>query len=51
MKVDVEIEARRDREDARDLPVRIGVGVGAAADQVGAALAGFDQQLLGTRDR
>ena len=27
--------------------VRIGVGIGAAADHVGAVLAGLDQQLLG----
>ena len=47
MEVDIEIEALRDREDARDLPVRIGVGIGTAADQVGAALAGLDQQFLG----
>ena len=47
MKVDVEIEAARDIEDARDLRGRIGVGIGAAADDVGALLAGLDQQLLG----
>ena len=37
----------RDREDARDLAVRIAVGVGAAADQIGALLPGLDQQFLG----
>ena len=47
MKVDVEIEAARDGEDARNLRRRIGVGVGAAADDVGALLAGLDQQFLG----
>ena len=47
MKVDVEIEAARDIEDARGLRGRIGVGIGAAADDVGALLAGLDQQLLG----
>ena len=47
MEVDVEIEAASDLEDARDLSVRIAVGIGAAADQVGAGLAGRDQQLLG----
>src|SRR3954468_10985919 len=47
MKVDVEIETARDREDARSLGRRIGVGVGAAADDVGPLLAGRDQQLLG----
>ncbi len=51
MKVDVDIEAARDLEDARDLSVRIAVGIGAAADQVGTRLAGRDQQLLGARDR
>ena len=38
MKVDVEIEAARDVEDARGLRRRIGVGIGAAADDVGALL-------------
>ena len=48
MKVDVEIEAVRDGEDARSLRRRIGVGVGAAADDVGPLLAGGDQQFLGS---
>ena len=37
----------RDGEDACDVLVRLGVGVGAAADQVGALLARSRQQLLG----
>ena len=49
MEVDIEVEALGDREDARDLLVRLGVGIGTAADQVGAVLAGLDQQLLGAR--
>src|SRR3954464_14902863 len=47
MKVDVEIEAAPDGEDGRSLRRRIGVGVGAAADDVGPLLAGLDQQFLG----
>src|SRR5438132_1523953 len=47
MEIDVEVESLRDREDAGDLPVRIGVGVRAAADEVGARRAGVDQKLLG----
>ena len=47
MEIDVEIEAPRDGEDARDLPVRVAVGIGTAADQVGARLASRDQQFLG----
>ena len=47
MKIDVAIEAPRDSEDARDLAMRIAVGIGTPADKVGALLAGRDQQLLG----
>ena len=47
MKVDIAVELPRDREDARDLTVRIAVGIGAAADQICALFARRDQQLLG----
>ena len=49
MKVDVAIEFLRDREDARDMAVRIGVGIGTPADQVRALLARFDQEFFGAR--
>jgi hypothetical protein len=35
VKIDVEIETVCEAEDARDLPVRVGVGIGATADHVG----------------
>src|SRR5262245_23710541 len=47
MKIDVEIEAARKLENAGDLRLGIGVGIGAAADQVGALLASRDQKLVG----
>src|ERR671930_1382898 len=47
MKIDVEIETAGNVEDARDLPVRVGVGIRATADHVGPLLAGLDQQFLG----
>ena len=43
MKIDIAIELLRDREDARDLPMRIAVGIGTPADHVGALLARLDQ--------
>src|SRR5215831_3558152 len=47
MKVDVEIEAARDLEDAGDLRQGIGVRIWATADDVGPLLAGLHQQFLG----
>ena len=49
MKIDVAIEAPRDLEDARDMSMRIAVGIRTAADQVRALLAGRDQQFFGAR--
>src|SRR5215813_11103596 len=46
VKVNVEVEARGNREDLRDMAVRVGVGIGTAANQIGAVLAGCDQQLF-----
>src|ERR1044072_1535781 len=46
MKIDVQIEAPRDLEKATNVPVWIRVGVGAAAEQVGALLARRDKKLL-----
>jgi hypothetical protein len=47
MEIDVDVEPLGDREDALGLPVGIGVEVGSAADQFGAALAGGHEELLG----
>src|ERR1044072_3674574 len=47
MKIDIEIEAARNIEGACDLPVRIAVGIGTAADQVGTGFARRDEQLFG----
>src|SRR5215831_17863078 len=47
MKVDVEIEAARDVEDAGDLRQGVGVGIWATPDDVGPLLAGLHQQFLG----
>ena len=49
MKVDVAVEPPRNREDTCDLPVRIAVGVGTAADEVGALFARRDEKLLAAR--
>ena len=49
MEVDAQIKAAGNGEDARDMLEGLGVRVGAAADQVGARLAGSDQQLFGAR--
>ena len=49
MKVDIAVELPRNREDARDLPVRIAVGIGTAADEVCALFARRDEKLLGAR--
>ncbi len=49
VEVDVEVEAAGDGEDARDVLVGVRVGVGAAADQIGAPGAGRHQQLLRAR--
>ncbi len=46
MKIDIDVIALRQLEDFRDLTVWIAVSVGTAANQIGAALASFDQQLL-----
>jgi CheY-like chemotaxis protein len=46
VKVDVDIEAFRKREDARDLSMRIAVGIGTSADQIGARFARSNQQFL-----
>ena len=47
VKVDVAIEALRDRKHARDVPARIGVCVGTPADQIGPLLAGFNHEFFG----
>ena len=47
MEVDIEIELACDRENAGNLIVGLGVGIGTAADQIGAVPARFDQQLVG----
>ena len=47
MKIDIEIEPEGDVEDARDLPVRIAIGVRTAANQIGATFTSRDQQLIG----
>ena len=47
MKIDIAVELPRYREDTRDLAVRIAVGVGTAADEVGVLLARRDEKLLG----
>src|SRR5262245_19297062 len=49
MEVDVEIEAPRNGIDAGDLLLRLRIGIGTAADEVGAGVAGLHQQLLGAR--
>src|SRR5260370_23529074 len=49
MKVDIEVERPRNREDARNLPVRIAVGIRTAADEVCALFARRDEKFLGTR--
>ena len=51
VEVDVEIEAAGDGEDARDVLDRLGVGVRAAADQVGAFAAGLRSAAPRCRDR
>src|SRR5262249_44813360 len=47
VEVDVDVKTPRDGENACDLLVRVRVGVGTAADQVGALFACCHQQLLG----
>ena len=47
MEIDIDVETPCEIEDARDLAVRIAVGIGTAADQVGAVFARFDQKLEG----
>src|SRR5271170_4304211 len=47
MKVDIAIELPGDGEDARDLAVRIAVGVGTAADEVRAPLVRLNQEFIG----
>ena len=49
MKIDIAVESPRHREDARDLPVRIAVSIGTAADEVCALFARRDEKLLGAR--
>ena len=49
MKIDIAVELPRNREDARNLPVRIAVGIRTAADEVCALFARRDQKLLGAR--
>src|SRR5580658_8434004 len=49
MKVDIAVELPRNREDTRNLSVRIAIGIGTAADEVGALLARRDEKLLGAR--
>src|SRR5262245_56608670 len=46
MEIDIKVKAPRNFKNARNVPVRIRVGVGAAADQVGALLARRDQKFL-----
>jgi hypothetical protein len=46
VKVDVAIEFLRDREDARDVTVRVAVGIRAPAYKVGALPARFDQEFF-----
>jgi len=43
MHVDVHVPFARDREDAVDLPARVGVDVGHRADHSGTAAQAFDQ--------
>src|SRR3984957_19090891 len=49
MKVDIAVELPCNFENARDLPVRIAVGIRTAADEVGALLARRDEKFLGAR--
>lgn len=46
VEVDIDVEALCDLEDARDLAMRVAVGIGAATDQIGALFASLDQQFL-----
>src|SRR6516164_10614098 len=47
MKVDIAVKPPCNCKDARDLSVWIDVGIGTAADEIGALLARLDQQFLG----
>src|SRR6202161_2063918 len=49
MKIDIAVEAPRHREDARNLPMRVAVGIGTAADELCTLLARRDEKLLGAR--